>query len=119
MLYGVGMAGKYICSRPGCGRGAVPGRLWCEEHTREAPKRKAKGGGKWHHLYNNRRWRAASRSFLGDNPVCAWEGCERPAEVTDHITPHAGDQELFWDYDNWQGLCKSHHGLKTRIESGR
>lgn len=39
------------------------------------------------------------------------------ASVVDHIIPHQGDQELFWDEDNWQALCKHHHdGEKAEIE---
>ncbi len=42
-----------------------------------------------------------------------------PATVVDHITPHRGDQALFWDYDNWQSLCKQCHDAdKQREENG-
>ncbi len=36
-----------------------------------------------------------------------------PATVVDHIIPHRGDQKLFWDENNWQGLCEHHHNTKT------
>lgn len=35
------------------------------------------------------------------------------ATVVDHIIPHRGNEELFWDEDNWQGLCKRCHDRKT------
>jgi len=31
----------------------------------------------------------------------------------DHITAHRGDQQLFWNHDNHQALCKSCHSRKT------
>jgi len=36
----------------------------------------------------------------------------------DHIKPHKGDMELFWDSDTWQPLCKScHDSIKAREEA--
>ena len=46
-------------------------------------------------------------------------GKVKAAEVVDHITPHRGDQQLFWDVDNWQSLCKQcHDSHKQSIEKG-
>jgi predicted kinase len=39
-------------------------------------------------------------------------------EVVDHIIPHKGDYELFWDEGNWQTLCKRCHDVKTATEDG-
>jgi 5-methylcytosine-specific restriction endonuclease McrA len=30
------------------------------------------------------------------------------ATIVDHIKPHRGDQNLFWDQTNWQALCRRH-----------
>ena len=39
------------------------------------------------------------------------------ADVVDHIEAHHSDTVLFWNPDNWQGLCKSHHdSTKQRQE---
>ena len=38
------------------------------------------------------------------------------AKEVDHIIPHRGDMQLFWDVANWQGLCKSCHSKKTAQE---
>jgi 5-methylcytosine-specific restriction protein A len=35
----------------------------------------------------------------------------------DHIIPHQGDMEVFWDDSQWQALCVSCHARKTRRES--
>jgi 5-methylcytosine-specific restriction endonuclease McrA len=43
-----------------------------------------------------------------------------PATVVDHIKPHRGDQNLFWEETNWQTLCQRHHDRdKQREERGR
>ena len=40
-----------------------------------------------------------------------------PAGILDHIVPHRGMPHLFWDQDNWQGLCIRCHGIKTARET--
>ncbi|WP_306438138.1 HNH endonuclease signature motif containing protein [Paenibacillus sp. MDMC362] len=35
------------------------------------------------------------------------------ATVVDHIKPHKGNKQLFWDCDNWQALCVPCHNSKT------
>jgi hypothetical protein len=42
---------------------------------------------------------------------------QTPATVVDHIIPHTGDPELFWDVDNLQGLCDPCHNSKTWYET--
>ena len=75
---------------------------------------------KRNHLYG-RRWRKARINFLTDNPLCVY--CQKAGIVTqatevDHIIPHRGDPELFWDVSNWQGLCSDHHrATKQKEES--
>ena len=36
--------------------------------------------------------------------------------MVDHIIPHKGNLELFWDEDNLQALCKPCHDRKTAKE---
>lgn len=62
------------------------------------------------------KWQRESKAFLADHPFCA--ACDSPATVVDHITPHKGDQHLFWDRGNWQPLCTSCHSRKTAREDG-
>ena len=67
----------------------------------------------------NRRWRKISKAFLKAHPLCVRcfaEGRYTKATVVDHIIPHRGDRELFWDRSNWQPLCKHHHDVKTMTE---
>lgn len=68
-----------------------------------------------------RRWELARRAYLAEHPLC--EECRRrgivtAATVVDHVTPHRGDMDLFWDEANWQGLCATDHDAKTAREDG-
>ena len=63
-------------------------------------------------LYRSARWLAERRLFLAHHPLCA--ECQRqgrltPANTVDHITPHRGDPERFWNRDGWQPLCAPCH----------
>ena len=67
------------------------------------------------------KWQKASAAYLKANPwcvQCAADDIREPATVTDHIIPHKGDTKLFWDRDNWQGLCSYHHNSKTVKQDG-
>ncbi len=65
-------------------------------------------------------WERARKFFLSKNPLCVKceeQGILTPANEVDHIIPHRGNQNLFWDQANWQSLCKSCHSKKTRKET--
>ncbi|ENU1229340.1 HNH endonuclease [Providencia rettgeri] len=80
------------------------------------------------------RWAKVRLSFLNENPLCVMckeQGRITAATVVDHIIPHrlrdalaSGDtewiakaQKLFWDTNNYQSLCASHHNsTKQRME---
>lgn len=73
------------------------------------------------HLYNSWKWRKARRAFLDGEPLCRHctkNGKVTPANEVDHIEPHKGDEDLFWNVDNWQPLCKPCHQRKTYQEDG-
>ena len=44
---------------------------------------------------------------------------QRWLPLVDHIKPHKGDLNLFWDQDNWQPLCKSCHDRDKQSEERR
>ena len=72
-------------------------------------------------LYNAM-WQRCRLLFLGENPLCVY--CLRQdrttvADVVDHIVPHKGSTELFWDTDNWQSLCATCHNTVKAQEEGR
>jgi len=67
-----------------------------------------------------RRWKRARESFLNQYPLCVRchnAGVLVAATEVDHITPHCGDMDLFWDVSNWQPLCKHCHSVKTAEET--
>ncbi len=70
-------------------------------------------------LYNYR-WQKERKAFLVANPLCAVHkkrGKVVAAEVVDHVIPHRGNLDLFWDKSNWQPLCKfCHDSHKQAIE---
>lgn len=68
------------------------------------------------------KWQRARDAYLAAHPLCV--ECEKrnnliPATVVDHIVPHKGDVNLFWDSaGNWQALCAPCHNRKTVTEDG-
>lgn len=69
-------------------------------------------------------WRKARNAYLKEHPLCVMCQDMKPARVTaanvvDHVTPHQGNQELFWDVSNWQSLCAPHHNSEKAEIEGR
>lgn len=106
------------CKYPGCADICGPGADgYCEQHQyKVTPKKQPK---REKRLYDSRKWRKAREWFLNRNPLCAdclSRGMTRQANVVDHITPHNGNYELFWDTGNWQSMCTACHNAKTGKE---
>jgi len=89
------------------------------QRDRDDPSRK---------LYNTRRWRALREEvYKRDDWTCQKTGqiCvgKHPAPnspVADHIKPHHGDPDLFWDMSNIQTVSKAYHdSQKQREERSR
>jgi 5-methylcytosine-specific restriction protein A len=69
--------------------------------------------------YDTRRWRRLRQAYLLQNPLCECEQrCGHPATVVDHRTPHNGDPELIYDWDNLQAMTKPCHDRKTAAHDG-
>ena len=88
------------CRYPGCPKLVLYGRKYCDEHERQCrSERKSavlRGYGK--------EWQKARKFFLKHHPWCVRckeKGRLVPATVVDHIKPHRGDPDLFWDETNW------------------
>lgn len=68
----------------------------------------------------NHRWAKARVTHLDREPLC--RGCQAmglivPASVVDHVDPHHGDPDKFWDTTMWQSACSWHHdSVKQRLE---
>ena len=70
-------------------------------------------------LYDTQRWKRARRQFLAAHPLCRM--CQEVGRVTlavlvDHIEPHKGDPDLFWNEANWQPLCATDHSAAKQSQ---
>lgn len=104
---------KKPCKHPGCP--ALTDYKYCDEHKKLYLDERLSAAIRGY----DSRWRKARKLYLKYNPLCKHceqEGKITPAEVVDHIIPHRGDERLFWDESNWQGLCKRCHDRKTRTK---
>lgn len=76
--------------------------------------------GQYKHLYNTKQWYRLRHYQLKDDPLCAMcrkLGKVTPAIIADHVKPHRGDEQLFFDPNNLQSLCKRcHDGAKQQLE---
>lgn len=103
---------KRPCRYPGCPNLCDSG-VYCREHSAFSSDRLR--GNATERGYGSR-WRAARGRFLRKHPLCAEclrQGKLSPATVVDHVIPHRGNMQLFWDENNWQALCKRCHDQKT------
>jgi 5-methylcytosine-specific restriction protein A len=108
------------CSYPDCPE--LTEERYCDKHKKEMDSDYNRNNRPFKHLYNTSRWKKLRTQFLQEHPLCV--KCKskcviKAAEVVDHIQPHQGDEELFWDESNWQSLCKCCHDKKTAKEDGR
>lgn len=98
------------CRHPGCPE-LTEGK-YCPAHTKLHLTDRESSSGRGY----DSRWRKARRRFLKLHPLCVecnGQGRLVKATVVDHIIPHRGDRQLFWDESNWQSLCKRCHDNKT------
>ena len=103
------------CAHSGCPRLAPRGRKYCDMHSSMHPEETRSAGSRGY----GKHWQKASKAYLRRHPLCA--ECQRhgryvAATVVDHIVPHRGNPQLFWDESNWQPLCKACHDHKTGTE---
>lgn len=69
-------------------------------------------------LYDRAEWEELRLDWLRDNPLCAMciaKGYVEAATVVDHVKPHDGDPELFFDRANLQSLCKVCHDQDKQL----
>ena len=112
------------CARPGCPLLAVAGERYCDRHKKADKKQKRaqdKNRGSACKRGYGRAWQRYRLRYLAEHPLCV--SCESrgqivPATVVDHIKPHKGDNALFWNPKNHQGLCVRCHNRKTASEDG-
>jgi len=90
--------------------------------TEQARSPEAQAYRKWYKTY---RWQQRRKRQLDANPLCAnclKHGRTTAATVADHIEPHKGDYEKFWN-GPLQSLCdalpwRCHSSIKQSQERG-
>jgi len=110
---------KRPCSYPGCNQ--LTTERFCEAHKKQERQRLDERRGSSSERGYGSRWRKARLYFLKEFPLCV--ECEKQgrltaATVVDHIIPHKGNKELFWDTRNWRPLCKRCHDRTTVLYDG-
>ena len=71
--------------------------------------------------YSKARWLRMAKAQLRDHPLCAYclqRGKYVPARICDHVIPHKGNEELFWN-GALQSLCKHCHDSAKQLEEIR
>lgn len=108
------------CRWPGCPALTTAGRF-CVTHTKDDRRQTDKRRGTSAQRGYGYRWQQYREVFIAEHPLC--EECTKQGIVSatfavDHIVPHKGDEKLFWDPNNHQGLCEGCHNRKTATEDG-
>lgn len=73
-------------------------------------------------LYKTARWQKLRARQLAEHPLCQCPACDEgrkrvnPATVVDHVKPHRGDEELFYDPANLMSMSKRCHDRKTATQ---
>nr|WP_241735042.1 HNH endonuclease signature motif containing protein [Paenibacillus alvei] len=106
------------CSKPGCPELTI--ERYCSKHKETASQ--AMPSRSYAKMYG-RRWRNYREQYLAIHPLCVCHECKAreiplSADVVDHIKPHKGDYNLFWDPKNHQPMSKRCHDRKTATEDG-
>lgn len=109
--------------------GMVQSRLSSSPKTEQDRSRQRDASQPWRAWYKTARWQKLRLDVLSrDGWTCQKTGValvgKYPAPnspVVDHIIPHRGDPDLFWDQANLQAVSKQYHDSeKQRLEkSGR
>ena len=115
------LAAKRPCNHPGCRELLPYGQSYCEPHRKvKQQTADARRGSSSERGYTGA-WQKARKHYLLAHPLCREhesKGEIAAANVVDHIIPHRGDKDRFWDSTNWQPLCKPCHDRKTATEDG-
>lgn len=109
------------CTHPSCGALVRDGSGRCAKHIKQQRQAVDERRGNSNERGYSYAWQQARAGFLRKHPLCAAhekKGEVVAATVVDHIDPHKGDKDKFWERTNWQPLCKPCHDRKTVIEDG-
>ena len=77
----------------------------CSAHTRRRSE-----------THGSTRWKKTSEAWRLAHPTCAI--CGAPAKHVDHVEPHHGNTQLFWegvDRGALESLCAACHASKPQV----
>jgi 5-methylcytosine-specific restriction protein A len=99
------------CAEPRCPTLIASGSR-CPAHARAKEHERPE----YRRLYWTQAWKDIRSEALRQQPLCV--ACLRVGTYTqgtevDHVIPHKGDSALFFNINNVQVLCATHHGQKT------
>lgn len=115
------LGAKRPCLHPGCKLLLAFGTSYCEPHRKAKQQNQDARRGTANERGYTGAWQKARYHYLLAHPLCRMhehQGRLEVATVVDHIIPHKGDKDLFWDSKNWQPLCKRCHDIKTATHDG-
>lgn len=104
---------KYYCSYANC-KTLIDHRGYCAEHIDKKP-RPFDGAVRSSSLYGSSRWATLRNEYITDDSQCSICGSREQLHL-DHIAPHRGVIDLFFNEDNLCCLCASCHRIKTAQE---
>lgn len=116
---------KKPCAHPGCGKLVEAGERHCDAHRQQHRQhfdRKRRAEQPWRKWYGTARWKALRLWRLAVEPLCrmcAGAGRVTAADTVDHVEPHRGDEEKFFDRENTQSLCACCHNSVKQSEERR
>jgi 5-methylcytosine-specific restriction endonuclease McrA len=97
----------------------APRSLGADPHRKRNYERERRQAKPWRNWYASRRWKRRAADQLEREPLCRMhkaKGKAVAATVADHVVPHRGDPDLFWDGE-LQSLCgHCHSSAKQRQE---
>lgn len=104
---------KRQCTTPNCPEYAIDGASKCSMHHKEFVRESFDRIRKpeYAKMYNTKAWQTLRAVHKRKSPICA--DCGKPGNVVDHIIPHKGDYNLFFDPRNLQTMCTKCHNKKT------
>jgi 5-methylcytosine-specific restriction protein A len=111
------------CRWPGCPALTDDRSGYCEQHLKQTRKQTDSERGNSNERGYTYRWHKYTKAYLAEHPLCAICAKKNPpvvraASLVDHVKPHKGDYDLFWDPNNHQPLCEECHNIKTAREDG-
>jgi 5-methylcytosine-specific restriction enzyme A len=114
---------KRLCCYAGCSNFRLDGSLYCDKHQQYGRQKEAERMARLGSLkranegmYDTTAWRTLRREVINEHPYCCMCGTagskDNPLTV-DHMQAPRGNEELFFDKNNLQILCRCCHNKKT------